>query len=260
MFVLSEGRLIGNAPDDSAARWRLMAVRPGAAHPPLPHAAGDQPHSNMWTNSHTMQSRLHGAGQSVPDVYDSPEAQLRWLSTDQGMDYLARTPELMQMFFDETLRLSMHRPDWPQAALRWRDYRQKETRDSPCCAPTALAASTDLLEGMHLRGPGIVPTGRFDTPDEFVRFKNNGYTVLSAAVPPEVLRRAKRITAAAALDPFSPLGEQRTVERDWSCGGGTCVAVKGPLLYDADVMALYYDSGVHVAVQKLVSGLPNTRG
>lgn len=182
---------------------------------------------------------LPGSGVHVPNVFAPVSDQLAWLGTEAGMAFLARQPQLMQMYFDETLHMVMHRPDWPQAALRFRDYKVAENRDIWSGHSVTANALLDLQESK---------TQLFNTPDEHVFFQKNGYSVLRAAVPADVVRRAQRIVAASA----GATGRMDT--RNLCTGGGLTVVAKGSLLSDVDIMALYYESHIHATVQLLING------
>lgn len=177
---------------------------------------------------------LPGAAVAVPDVFAPIGEQLKWLGTPAGQSYLARTPELMQMFFDGTLHACMHRPDWPRAALRWRDYRDPGNRRSP---------RADLTHNLLESG---VSWPHFSTPEEFGFFYKHGYFVLRRAVSGEILKNAQRLVAASTA-----VGE---ASRDLQTGGGLRVRLSGPVLADPDIVATYYDSVVHDAMQRLING------
>jgi hypothetical protein len=89
------------------------------------------------------------------------------------------------MFFDETLHRIMYRPDWPEAALRCRDYSAPAIDGSEASAVQARYSVHDV--------PGL------NSAAEISSFKANGFVVFRSAVPADVLSNAKRFRLAVFL-------------------------------------------------------------
>ena len=132
---------MGNASPGVMSQWVLVASAPlatntatnGASIPPSGHAqispaalpfttaisveANVSPlHGRAAEEQRPVQGTVRAVSQSevqrtVPDVLSPVPAQLKWLATPAGQEYLARQPVLLQMFFDETLHRIMYRPD-----------------------------------------------------------------------------------------------------------------------------------------------------
>lgn len=159
MLALSHvGALIGNSSRNEMAQWRLLAAPDAPPYTPLSNssrggsgtalggAAGGR--GPVPVPSHSSAQSRHvvedGSGVSNPLAASStPEtthsavhndsrraalvkSQEEWLDSAVGQTWLSQEregrSELRLLHKQGKLRLLLHRPDWPTAALRWKDY------------------------------------------------------------------------------------------------------------------------------------------
>jgi hypothetical protein len=59
------------------------------------------------------------------------------------------------------------------------------------------------------------------------------------------------------MPPVNPTpGGSATLCRNYALGGSIDLHLRGPILTDPDILALYYDTHIKTAVQRLLGGLP----
>jgi len=156
MLALSHnGSLIGNSSRCAMAQWRLLAAPDAPPYAPISGiAASSVPSSGLssptppssLSSPPAQTSQLLGTDSMVsnPLVSDTVpasqnhavhneerrnarvETQVQWLDSAVGQTWLAQDREgrgkLKLMHQEGKLRQLMYRPDWPKAALEWKDY------------------------------------------------------------------------------------------------------------------------------------------
>jgi hypothetical protein len=180
---------------------------------------------------------------STPNVFAPISEQIKWLETSVGQEYLAQQPILLQLFFDGTLHKHMYRSDWPESAARFVDY------------------SSAVNRGIKAHAVRSAPIDGFSSPDDFRAFELDGYSVLRKAVSGITLSRAQVLVqhqiGESMLPPVNPTqAGSATLCRNYALGGSIDLHLRGQVLTDPDILALYYDSSIKVAVQRLMGGLP----
>lgn len=236
-----EGALVGNADRTPLSQWRLVAssdsppffptqmqqlqggpfnitVSTGTssssstASPPRYDTSPAAPSLNKKSKS---QAQLDTENDS-PSLQISVDQQMKWLTTRVGQMFLQRDPRLMKMYQDGNLQKVLHRPDWHQVALNWKDYQNLPIPYNPM--------NNNILSINHIQW-----------------FFDQGYTKVDKIIPQSYISSALRVInfwlGHNPLPKVNLLGN---------------IDLTGAILTDPNLMELLYETPLIDMIQTLL--------
>ena len=230
MLALSHnGSLIGNAARNTMSQWRLLAAPDAPPYTPLQTPAGSgrgsvpvpssqQPNSDSVSNplmvaessEHTFSASQNNNRRSarVKSVCD-------WLDSSVGQTWLSQDREgrgqLKQMYLEGKLQKLVYRPDWPKAALEWKDYSKFH--------------NDHIVHDMAAENNNV----------NFGQFFNKGYTICRGAVnDPRIINNALKVVNYW-------LGQYPNHPAINASGN---IDLCGEILHDQSLLALLYETSL----------------
>lgn len=244
LSMTATGQLSCDGGKDAYAEWALLSAAAAAPPPnrsnaiettdnPLlasattPLLPPQPPPINVNNNSAASQSAT-SASATFPGYNAGREALMRFFNTAAGNAFL-RQPEFVQAYelyaSGGLLAKLLHRPDWVLVSNRYKDY----SKSSPQLDDIALETFQPIV-------------GK--------QFFEDGYTVLSRACSPAVLQEANKIVNFW-INKYMTNNSLVSINGLKKCKFGT-VELLGDIMFDMDIMALYYESIVPHVLQRFM--------